>query len=106
MVAKEGNSDVESKTTDVDGIAGWPLRAGRTFRACVGDFLRDGRRGIPGAEVPDQDVSAGSGTFVERGAGAGGRGGSGKRGIHPAPPTNSGQGAGQKQEHRSGDARG
>ncbi len=83
----------------MDGIAGRPLRAGWTFRACVGDFLRDGRRGIFESEVPAEDLSAGSSTFVEWGSGACGRSGGGKRGIHSAVAADAGQGAGKEQEY-------
>src|SRR2546429_5503671 len=38
-VAREGSSDGESKTTHVDGIASWPLRAGGSLRACGGGFF-------------------------------------------------------------------
>src|SRR5258708_38447537 len=41
-VSKEGSSDGASKTTHVDGIARWPLRAGGSLRARGGGFLLDG----------------------------------------------------------------
>src|SRR2546429_683223 len=98
-VAREGSSDGESKTTHVDGIASWPLRAGGSLRACGGDFLCDGRRGVPEPQVPADDVSAGSSTLVERGAGARGRRGSRKRGIYPTVAADAGQEAREEQEH-------
>src|SRR6266702_659998 len=98
MVAKEGSSDGESKTTDVDGITRWPLRA------CGGDFLRDGR-GNSGAEIPAEDLSAGGRGLVKRSTSARGRSGGRKRGIDPAAATDAGQAAGKEQEDGSGDAR-
>src|SRR5437016_7103877 len=105
-VAREGSSDGESKTTHLDGIASWPLRAGGSLRACGGDFLCHGRRGVPEPEVPADDVSAGSSRLDDWSAGARGRSGSRKRGIYPTVAADAGQGAGKKQEHRSGNARG
>src|SRR6266849_8037000 len=102
-IAKEGSSDGASKTTYVDGIARWPVRAGGPFRAWGGNFLCNG--GAAGAEVPAEDVSAGSIRVGERGAGARGRGGSRKRGINPAVAADAGKGSAEEQEHRSGDAR-
>src|SRR5713226_5856682 len=99
MVAREGSCDGVSKTTHVDGIARWSLRAGG------GNFLCDGNENS-GAEVPAENLSAGSGGLVEWRAGARGRSGSRKRGIDPAAAADAGQSAGEKQEHRSGDARG
>src|SRR5712692_7280673 len=103
-VTREGSSDGESKTTHVDGIARWPLRAGGSLRAGGGDFLCDGTW-IPRAEVPVEDLFAGGSGFVGWSASARGRSGSRKRGIHTVDAADAGQGAGEKQEHRSDDAR-
>src|SRR5436853_4526595 len=103
-VAREGSSDGESKTTHVDGIASWPLRAGGSLRAGGGYFLCDGWREFPEPEIPAEDLSAGSSGLVGWGAGARGRSGSRNRGIDPAVAADTRQGAGEKQEHRSGNA--
>src|SRR2546423_10039483 len=83
-VAREGSSDGESKTTHVDGIASWPLRAGGSLRAGGGDFLCDGGGGFSEPEIPAEDLSAGRRGLVGWGAGGGGRGGRRERGIGPA----------------------
>src|SRR5258708_15630133 len=59
-VAKEGSSDGASKTTHVDGIARWPLRAGWSLRAGGGGFLCDGAW-IPRAEGSAEDLFFGGG---------------------------------------------
>src|SRR6267378_1196863 len=100
----EGSSDGVSKTTHVDGIARRPLRAGWPLRAGGGNFLCDGNENS-GAEIPAENLSAGSSAFVNWSTSAIGWSGSWERGIDPAVAADAGQGAGQKQEHRSGDAR-
>src|SRR5882757_6815931 len=106
MVAREGSSDGKSKTTHMDGIARWPLRAGWAVCACGGNLLRDGWRRSPEPEVPAKDVPAGSSAFDKWSAGTIGWGGSRKRGINPVDEEDAWEGSGQKQEHRSSDARG
>src|SRR2546429_9806047 len=78
-VAREGSSDGESKTTHVDGIASWPLRAGGSLRACGGGFFFGGGRG--GGGCPRTGVGAfsrGSALVVGGGRGGGGGGGRGR----------------------------
>src|SRR2546429_9119842 len=80
-VAREGSSDGESKTTHVDGIASWPLRAGGSLRAGGGDFFCGGWGEFSGAEIPAGDLSGRSSGRVGWGVGVRGGSGSPERGI-------------------------
>src|SRR5215472_563435 len=100
---KEENAT--KKTTYLDGVACRAVRAGGLVGAGSRNLLRD-RPGNFGAEVPAEDLFAGSFRAGQRGDGARGRCGSRKRGIHHLFAANLGESYGPEQKYRGGDAGG